>query len=98
MESKILPKIQSSNRLEDVQPMLATNNASSDPENGRIVNGSVVRQVLAAVVAQLGTINTGMTFGFSAIALPQLQEPNSTIPIVEGSSEESWIGKLISFN
>lgn len=98
MESKILPKIQSSNRLEDVQPMLATNNASSDPENVRIVNGSVVRQVLAAVVAQLGTINTGMTFGFSAIALPQLQEPNSTIPIVEGSSEESWIGKLIPFN
>lgn len=98
MESKILPKIQSSNRLEDVQHMLATNNASSDPENGRTVNGSVVRQVLAAVVAQLGTINTGMTFGFSAIALPQLQEPNSTIPIVEGSSEESWIGKLIPFN
>lgn len=98
MESKILPKIQSSNRLEDVQPMLATNSASSDPENGHTVNGSVVRQVLAAVVAQLGTINTGMTFGFSAIALPQLQEPNSTIPIVEGSSEESWIGKLIPFN
>lgn len=98
MESKILPKIQSSNRLEDVQPMLATNSASSDPENGGTVNGSVVRQVLAAVVAQLGTINTGMTFGFSAIALPQLQEPNSTIPIVEGSSEESWIGKLIPFN
>lgn len=98
VESKILPKIQSSNRLEDVQPMLATNSASSDPENGHTVNGSVVRQVLAAVVAQLGTINTGMTFGFSAIALPQLQEPNSTIPIVEGSSEESWIGKLIPFN
>ncbi|XP_033187454.1 facilitated trehalose transporter Tret1-like isoform X1 [Bombus vosnesenskii] len=96
VESKILPKIQSSNRLEDVQPMLATNNASSDPENGRIVNGSVVRQVLAAVVAQLGTINTGMTFGFSAIALPQLQEPNSTIPIVEGSSEESWIASMSS--
>ena len=95
VESKVLPKIQSSNHLEDEKPMLATNSAYSDPENGGNINGSAVKQVLAAVVAQLGTINTGMTFGFSAIALPQLQEPNSTIPIVEGSSEESWIGKLL---
>lgn len=48
-------------------------------------------------MAQLGTLNTGMAFGFSAIAVPQLQEPNSNIPIGKGSSEESWIGKLILF-
>ncbi|KOC68688.1 Facilitated trehalose transporter Tret1, partial [Habropoda laboriosa] len=68
----------------------------TDPENGCNVNGSVVRQVLAAIVAQLGTVNTGMTFGFSAIAAPQLQEANSTIPITKGSSEESWIASMSS--
>ncbi|CAL7933225.1 unnamed protein product [Xylocopa violacea] len=94
--STILPKIQSTNQLEDGKSPLPSNTVHNDPESGRNVNGSVVKQVLAAVVAQLGTINTGMTFGFSAIALPQLQEPNSTIPIVEGSSEESWIASMSS--
>lgn len=93
VESTLLPQTQLTNQLEDGKPELATNSGYSDDENDRNVSGSVIKQVLAAVVAQLGTINTGMTFGFSAIALPQLQEQNSTIPIVEGSSEESWIGK-----
>lgn len=95
VDPSVLPKIQSSTKLEDEKSALESNNVNGDPENSQNVNvnGSVVRQVLAALVAQLGTINTGMTFGFSAIALPQLQEPNSTIPIVEGSSEESWIGR-----
>ncbi|KZC05843.1 Facilitated trehalose transporter Tret1, partial [Dufourea novaeangliae] len=82
--------------LEDEKSGLKPNNVHNDLEGDRDIKGSVVKQVLAAVVAQLGTINTGMAFGFSAIALPQLQEPNSTIPIVEGSSEESWIASMSS--
>lgn len=61
-----------------------------DPENGEPVQGSAVKQVLASLVAQLGTINTGMAFGFSAIAIPQLLEKNSTIQI--DTDQESWIG------
>lgn len=95
VDSALLPKIQSSALLNDERTNLATNGATTngDPEDGRTLRGSAVRQVLAALVAQLGTINTGMAFGFSAIALPQLQEPDSIIPIEEGSTEESWIGR-----
>ncbi|XP_076680073.1 facilitated trehalose transporter Tret1 isoform X2 [Andrena cerasifolii] len=96
VDSTVLPKIQSPAELEDEKSGESSNSAHNDPESGENVTGSVVKQVLAAVVAQLGTINTGMTFGFSAIALPQLQEPNSTIPITEGSSEESWIASMSS--
>lgn len=96
VDSALLPKIQTPT-LDDGKINLTANDKQKDPESPRPINkGSAIRQVLAALVAQLGTINTGMTFGFSAIALPQLQEPNSTIPIVQGSSEESWIGKRLN--
>ncbi|XP_011347080.1 facilitated trehalose transporter Tret1 isoform X2 [Ooceraea biroi] len=98
VDSALLPKIQPSTLLDDEKVNLAANgNANNpDPEAGRTPRGSAVRQVLAALVAQLGTINTGMAFGFSAIALPQLQEPDSIIPIKEGSTEESWIASMSS--
>lgn len=98
VDSALLPKIQSPVLLDDGKANLAANGGThSDPEAGgsRTLRGSAVRQVVASLVAQLGTINTGMAFGFSAIALPQLQEPNSTIPIMEGSTEESWIGTYV---
>lgn len=53
--------------------------------------GSAFRQVLAAFVANLGTVNTGLVFGFSAVVLPQLQSPNSTIYIDE--EQASWVGE-----
>lgn len=53
--------------------------------------GKALRQVLASFVANLGTINTGMAFGFSATALPQMKEANSTLPITD--DQASWIGK-----
>lgn len=57
----------------------------------KVHRGSALRQVLAAFVANIGTVNTGLVFGFSAVVLPQLQSPNSTIPIDE--EQASWIGK-----
>lgn len=98
VDSALLPKIQPSALLNNERTNLATNDVATNgnPEDGRTLRGSAVRQVLAALVAQLGTINTGMAFGFSAIALPQLQEPDSIIPIKEGSAEESWIASMSS--
>lgn len=58
--------------------------------------GKAFRQVLASFVANLGTINTGMAFGFSAVALPQLREANSAIHITE--DQASWIGQFLSIN
>lgn len=57
----------------------------------KVDRGKPFRQVLAAIVANLGTMNTGLVFGFSAVALPQLQSPDSLIKIDE--SQKSWIGK-----
>ncbi|XP_043506075.1 facilitated trehalose transporter Tret1-like isoform X1 [Polistes fuscatus] len=95
VDSALLPKTQST--TDDGKMNSTANITNNDPESAKPIDkGSAVRQVLAALVAQLGTINTGMTFGFSAIALPQLQEANSTIPIVQGSSEESWIASMSS--
>lgn len=48
-------------------------------------------KVIAAFVANMGTINTGMVFGFSAVTIPQLQEADSFIKIDE--EQASWIGK-----
>ncbi|XP_015111574.1 facilitated trehalose transporter Tret1 [Diachasma alloeum] len=68
-------------------PKIQSINTPGDPENGKVPSqqfGSSVRQVSAAFVAQLGTVNTGMTFGFSAIAIPQLKA--TTTAIVDSST------------
>lgn len=54
-----------------------------------------VQQVLAAFFGNMGTINTGMMFGFSAVAIPQLKAPDSFIQINE--DQASWIGECIYF-
>lgn len=54
-------------------------------------NGKAMRQVVAAFIANLGTVNTGLVFGFSAVVIPQLQQPDSIIQIDE--NQKSWIGK-----
>lgn len=53
--------------------------------------GKAMRQVIAAFIANIGTINTGLIFGFSAVVIPQLHAPNSLIPVDE--SQASWVGK-----
>jgi hypothetical protein len=52
-------------------------------------------QVLIALIANLGPVNTGMVFGFSAVAIPQLMSANSTITI--DKDQASWIGNYIYF-
>jgi len=52
-------------------------------------------KVIAAFVANMGTINTGMVFGFSAVTIPQLREADSFIKIDE--EQASWIGKHTEF-
>lgn len=54
--------------------------------------GKALRQVIAAFIANIGTINTGLIFGFSAVVIPQLQAASSTITVDE--SQTSWIGEL----
>lgn len=53
--------------------------------------GKAMRQVIAAFIANIGTINTGLIFGFSAVVIPQLHAPDSLIPVDE--SQASWVGK-----
>lgn len=102
-----------------ISPMIMAN-----PYDNKNERGKAFRQVLAAVVANLGkkkkntmrlkytmmlidafffkfiilffpfrslgTINTGLVFGFSAVVLPQLRAKESEIQI---GDQESWIGK-----
>ena len=89
VESGRLVSIQPTTLLKSEKNSLGTN----ENYNDKRARGSAVRQVLAALVAQLGTINTGMVFGFSAIANAQLQDSNDTI--VTDENERTWICKLI---
>ncbi|XP_052899614.1 facilitated trehalose transporter Tret1-2 homolog [Anopheles moucheti] len=66
-------------------------NVESHP-NKAAERGKAMRQVIAAFVANIGTINTGLIFGFSAVVIPQLQAPDSLIPVDE--SQSSWVASL----
>lgn len=56
--------------------------------------GKAIRQIIAAFIANIGPMNTGLIFGFSAIAIPQLTSKDSSISI--NADQASWIGKLIN--
>ncbi|XP_069704012.1 facilitated trehalose transporter Tret1-like [Periplaneta americana] len=60
----------------------------------KLQRGSALKQVIAAFIANLGTINTGLVFGFSAVAIPQLEEEDSVIKI--NDEQASWIASLSS--
>lgn len=66
-------------------------NASTVQQNTKQERGKPMRQILAAFVGNIGTINTGFAFGFSAVVIPQLKQPDSAIPIDD--SQASWVGK-----
>lgn len=55
-----------------------------------------MRQVIAAFVVNLGTMNTGLVFGFSAVAIPQLKHIDSSIHI--DLDQASWIGKWLTIS
>jgi hypothetical protein len=57
--------------------------------------GKASRQIIASLIANIGTINTGMIFGYSAVAIPQLLEPDSKVSVNE--DQASWIGNYSSF-
>ncbi|XP_066997593.2 facilitated trehalose transporter Tret1-2 homolog [Anabrus simplex] len=59
--------------------------------------GSSLKQVMTSLIANLGTINTGLVFGFSAVALPQLKNPDSS-SLVLGLSEASWFASMSSIS
>lgn len=65
--------------------------ATTNPFHSKQERGKALRQVVAAFIANLGTINTGLVFGFSAVVIPQLRRDDSLIQIDE--SQASWIGK-----
>ncbi|XP_035784990.1 facilitated trehalose transporter Tret1-2 homolog [Anopheles albimanus] len=69
------------------QPPVPTTQQSKAAERGK-----AMRQVIAAFIANIGTINTGLIFGFSAVVIPQLQAPDSLIPVDE--SQSSWVASL----
>lgn len=52
----------------------------------------VVMQVCLGVVANMGGISAGANLGFSAVALPQMKHPNSTMVVSE--EEASWIASV----
>lgn len=67
---------------------------TANPFQSKQERGKAMRQVIAAFIANLGTINTGLVFGFSAVVIPQLKQNDSIIQIDE--SQASWIGEFFS--
>lgn len=49
----------------------------------------LLMQVLLGVVANMGGLSAGANLGFSAVALPQMRHPNSTLTVT--AEEASWI-------
>jgi len=54
--------------------------------------GSSFRMVLACIIANLPGLSVGLAMGFSAILIPQLQEPESSIQAT--LEQGSWIASL----
>jgi hypothetical protein len=68
-----------------------TSPAQAESQPDKKERGKAFRQIIAAFIANIGPMNTGLIFGFSAVVIPQLQSPSSSIPIDE--SQSSWVGE-----
>jgi facilitated trehalose transporter len=75
-----------------IKPTIENIQKGKQKDPSKAGRGKALRQIIAALIVNLGTINTGMAFGFSATALPQLKANGSSIHITE--NQASWIGKL----
>ncbi|XP_026818603.1 facilitated trehalose transporter Tret1-like [Rhopalosiphum maidis] len=62
------------------------------PELTKPTKGSSLKQILVALSANWGTINTGLVFGYTAVSLPQLMMVGSRIPV--NKYEASWIASV----
>lgn len=74
--------------------IVKSNGAPSNTNEGQFTKserGKAIRQIVAAFVANIGTMNTGLIFGFSAVVIPQLESPDSLIPIDQ--YQASWVGE-----
>ncbi|CAH0693826.1 unnamed protein product [Chilo suppressalis] len=74
------------------KPPIITTKSKKQPDPSKAGRGKALRQIVAAFIVNLGTINTGMAFGFSATALPQLKSNTSSIHITD--DQASWIASL----
>jgi hypothetical protein len=52
---------------------------------------NIFQQVIVGAVANLGTISSGMSLGFSAVALPAMQAAHHSPHVSE--EQASWIGE-----
>lgn len=64
----------------------------AEPRMARMPQGSILRMVVAGVIANLPALSIGLSHGFPAILIPQLQAPDSDIQI--SLEEGSWIASL----
>lgn len=75
------------------KPQIVKSPVQAESQFNKEERGKALRQIIAAFIVNIGTINTGLIFGFSAVVIPQLTSPNSTLQV--DKSQESWIGELI---
>lgn len=85
MGSKLMISVKMPNKDE---PLLKENT----PELTKLTKGSSFKQILVALSANWGTINTGLVFGYTAVSLPQLMLVGSRIPI--NRHQASWIASV----
>lgn len=83
-------------QLVKTNPNGYTTPAQAESQFDKKERGKAFRQILAAFIANIGPMNTGLIFGFSAVVIPQLQAPSSSIPIDEEQS--SWVASLASLS
>lgn len=63
------------------------------PDPGFCTETSLI-QLVYGIWVNLSMMTIGLAYGFSAVTLPQLQLPDSTVKV--SLADESWIG-LLSF-
>lgn len=81
-------------QIAKANPNGLTSPVQAESQFDKTERGKAFRQVFAAFIANIGPINTGLIFGFSAVVIPQLQAADSLIKIDE--NQASWIGESIN--
>uniref|UniRef100_A0A1B6MR42 Uncharacterized protein n=2 Tax=Graphocephala atropunctata TaxID=36148 RepID=A0A1B6MR42_9HEMI len=69
---------------------------TSNMEEGTKAKKSIVNQVFLCCLANSALLGSGMSLGFTAVALPYMLEPDSLVPIDD--IQASWIDCQWSYN